>query len=63
MNVAYCGILNENWTVAPTIYFLNFIILGRSNNELKLHGKLLTTHKICYCVFQGEWLFVFFRFH
>jgi hypothetical protein len=28
MNVTYYGILNENWTVAPTTYFLNFIILG-----------------------------------
>jgi len=28
MNVAYYGILNENWIVAPSIYFLDFIILG-----------------------------------
>jgi len=33
MNVAYCGILNENWTVAPTIYFLNFIILGEATTN------------------------------
>ncbi len=33
MNVAYCGILNENWIVAPTIYFLNFIILGEATTN------------------------------
>jgi len=30
MNVAYCGVLNENWIVAPSIYFLDFIILGEA---------------------------------
>jgi hypothetical protein len=30
MNAIYCGILNENWTIVPIIYFLNFIILGEA---------------------------------
>jgi hypothetical protein len=64
MNVTYCGILNETWTIARVIYFLNFIILGEAtlNNELKAHGNLSTIRKICYFVFQVERLFVFVKF-
>ncbi len=32
-DVAYCGMLNENWSVAPIIYFLNFIILGEATTN------------------------------
>ncbi len=35
MNVTYYGKLNENWTIVPTIYFFNFIILGEATMNWK----------------------------
>ncbi len=60
-----CHILWDiEWKLDYCAYylFLKFHYFRRSNNELKSHGELLIACKICYYVFQGEWLFAFVKF-
>jgi hypothetical protein len=58
-NATYCGILNENLIVAAIIFFFNFIILGKKKQRNEITWRAIN----CLQDIQGEWLFVFVRFH